>query len=180
MNLPADQKHLYKRMKHALKHMPESLSDAVLVEVRGYLVEFQTVATQDFSAEGLRPLAKALGRISAYRSRVAAVLIGAGNREAIADGLKQRADYVFAAVRSQAAASDAVIGISRADLRKEKIFELSQPFAQVAMRVKSRLLLLQSQSSALRLALGELDALQKNISRQVTAIQVDLSVNRGA
>ena len=178
--MPEEQAQLYRALKRRVHHeLPEPLKDKELTELRSYLGPFQEEATQDYTVDGLRQLAKALGKIAAFRSRVSLVLIEASTRLMTAEQLRLKASYALSTVRALAAESDAVLGISRADLRREKIFEISRPFARVSSKVKSRVLALESQMSICKLLLKELDALQRNLSRQVAAIQLDLTVTRG-
>lgn len=173
---PSELRKVYRHLRRRVENdLPHPMATDLMNEAQQYLNELSSAAAVDFSIRGLRELSPTLGKIAAYRSRVAALQIKSDDKVARARSLKERAEHVLSTVRAVLADSDSVAEVGRADLRREKIFALSVPASQQCSRVRSRLILLEAQASALHLTLTELDALQKNLSRQMTAIQLDLA-----
>lgn len=148
-----------------------------MIEVRGYLSELEDKCQVDYSSAGLKELAETMGRIAAYRSRVARLMTKAVIREAEAEALHQKAGYALLEVKAVATESDSVQSISRPDLRRERVNILTLPFVKFRAQMTGRLGRHISQREALKVALKELDSLQSSLSRQLAAIQVDLHIS---
>ena len=161
------------------KELPALIPGKEMSEVRGYLKELQEASITDYSTAGLRALAESIGHAAAYKSRTARLLTAAIHRESVVAALIEDARFALRSVRAAATESDDVQGITRPDLRRERVFSLSEPFEGFYSKIASRLCLVVGQRESLKVFLKELSALQQSFSRKLAAMEMEMRIGQG-